>query len=1306
MPRSSKSKSHKQSKHSSKEKREYSDSEEDVKMKDRSIKEESSARASKDLGHSVSGDKRKFSSQAREGREGKDLSNYGNGEVTEEYVSSKRRKEKGDGGVSSDRWNGGMDESVDDRHVEKEGKAGSSKNDQEKVLRQKEAKVSGDSRSRSSKRHESGSGGVKKEEISVSGMEREDAKSGKSSESRKKTEVDSVRKESTTLKEKDHGSERERKRETDIEKKQRSQSGDVGEEKQGKHLKEHTVVTDRSVRSEVRHSDLDRDAEKKMRKRHDSSGDRDRYDGDDQNDEKQMSSRAGDRIKDDRHRDSKHNDGGYRDKYREDGDRDERHNKEEKYETDKDRRRREDKYREDGHSSRDNRRKDGKYRDDGDRDTRNREEKYHQHEDRDNRHKGYRVEVERESRHRDDKYREDNDRGGDDKYLEDRDKEKDVKRRVDRYREDGEEDRPRDSKYGEDVERDDRHNEKKYQTDFEKASMHREGKYGEDYDKDKRLRDMKYTDELALRDRSRDRSDAKHSKDETHATDNHSRKVDVHENSSPNYDDRASRYRDDQGRRRADDKEDRNDSRFQSSKEQYDLEKRAGTVPRLETATDRGKSSSRNSDLERSSNHSRRRSSPGSGPFTARDHYRQSKQEDPKYRDHIYEERVRRNRDYSGSAGVLDKITSTRSAEKATQKDDNYLLDGSAERRLKSDPRNTSNPVLDKSPSSTSNDRRHLGRPEVKRSLEVEDFALRSGLKDAKDFSGREGRGNRDLPVEAFAGDELVHPDGDTLSVSSPFVRGVPGGSTRLPPLLPFRPGVDNPSVVGSSEDDCRGKPGSRHRRGGVESNAGRFQGNSWRGVPTWPSPVANGFIFQHSPAHVTFPPVMQQFPSPPMFGVRPSMDLNHSGLPYHMPDADRFSSHGRPIGWRTPMDTSCSPFHTWDSNSSVVGDETNMYGRPEWDQYRNMPLTRNWEHASDMWKGGANRSASVELSSASHKEANSGQGPVDESLTCQSVQQSQCEQKHADLEAESKTFSQSSDVEKNNNTAEGLKILPHETCGSDSKMSRKDDTCFCLAYLSKLDISSDLTELELYEKCTSLLLTDQIMVVADADAPRMLYLEPVVEGKAAVQSRSANTSLIAAASVSVLEKAFSQYKEERVDVKVLNIQSKTSVVPPDEGKALSEDVAEGAAAAALVGGLEAKKLLHPNPHGAVVQVSHQKAAETEIERMVQNPEQPTIERVISMEVDVVSNIADEHGVEGDGKPLAIVEAGGEPCEVMLTTTTTTTGKALGNHSLKTDSPLLCPNVVSSDEAYGVGKPVESESVILSRIHHSPESTH
>lgn len=82
MPRSSKH----SSKHGSRDTREYSDSEKDFALKDRKVKDGNVAKVSKD---SNSGEKRKLDS-----KDGKEVNGSGNGEYSEEYGSSKRRKER------------------------------------------------------------------------------------------------------------------------------------------------------------------------------------------------------------------------------------------------------------------------------------------------------------------------------------------------------------------------------------------------------------------------------------------------------------------------------------------------------------------------------------------------------------------------------------------------------------------------------------------------------------------------------------------------------------------------------------------------------------------------------------------------------------------------------------------------------------------------------------------------------------------------------------------------------------------------------------------------------------------------------------------------------------------------------------------------------------------------------------------------------------------------------------------------------------------------------------------------------------
>lgn len=181
MPQSSKQKSHKQSKHSAKGSRDCSDSDEDMKMTERSSKEENSA---------TSVEKRKTS--------GKDLISYGNGES-------------------------------------KEMKGESLKIDAEKGLKEKEMKNLADSKSKSSKRQES-SREKKEENVVASLVEKEDSKSGRVA--KRKSEKDSARKEgkdSREVKEKEVGlSEKEKKSQNSL----KRQSGDSVDEKQVKRGKE------------------------------------------------------------------------------------------------------------------------------------------------------------------------------------------------------------------------------------------------------------------------------------------------------------------------------------------------------------------------------------------------------------------------------------------------------------------------------------------------------------------------------------------------------------------------------------------------------------------------------------------------------------------------------------------------------------------------------------------------------------------------------------------------------------------------------------------------------------------------------------------------------------------------------------------------------------------------------------------------------------------------------------------------------------------------------------------------------------
>ncbi|KAJ8527021.1 hypothetical protein K7X08_029498 [Anisodus acutangulus] len=1291
MPRSSKHKSHKQSKHSPKEGRDYShsDSDSEVKMKEK----DSLARVSKDSVHSSSGEKRKYSSQSKEG---KDLSGYGNGDASEEYVASKRRKEKAEASSGGgDRWNGIGDSGV---------KGESLKIDADKGSKGKETKCSSDFKSKNSK----------KEGSITSLVEKEESKSGRV-ESKRKSEKDSARKEgkdSKEVKEKERGSDREKKGheskcdDVDNVKKQGSQLGDVSEEKQNK--KE-------SIQNEVPNLDLDKEAEKRARKRREVPGDRDKYEDDiNESDDRRLSSRS-ERTKDEKQRHEKHKE------YMEDGDKDDRH-KDDRYreDVDKDRKWRDDKYRED--RDRDSRRRDDKYLEDVDRDSRRRDDKYRDDGERDNRRKDdmCREDDERDSRRRDDKYREDGDsdnRHGDDKYREYG--EKDGRHGEDRYHEDGErDDRQRDIKYREDSEREKRRKDEKHREDFERHGRCKDGSEADGSDKKRRLNDAKYVDERAPRDHSSDRSDAKRSRDDPgHASDLHLRKSSMHEGNL-SYD--RARYKDETGRRRTHDKEDLGDIRSRSTKEQRpEAEKRSISSARVESASDRGKYTSRNVDVELTPKKSRWKTSPSAGPHTTRDNYRLSKQEESKYRDYPYDERIRHggtSRDYAGSGGAIERISSSRSTEKMIQKEDNFLGEFSAERRLKSDVRSSPLQLVDRSPSSASNERRHMTRSEVRRSLDVEESTQRSGgSREVK-----EGRGNRDFAGDAFAGDELSQMDGDNVSVSSPFIRGshLSGSSkSALPPPPPFRSGVDSPLMFGSLEDDSRGKSTNRHRRIN-DPNIGRMPGNAWKGVPNWPSPLPNGFMpFQHGPPPVGFHPAMQQFPGPPIFGVRPSMDLSHPGVPYHIPDADRFSGHGRPMGWRTPLDDSCCPpLHGWDANN--FGDEAHLYGRPDWGQSRTLSNnSRSWETSADIWKGPI-RGTCVELPSGSQKEVCSIQGP-DSFFAAQSAQQAQSDQKQTDQDAES-DISQTSSVPRRS-TLDDSKINPEEQ-PIEVKSSEKEEARLCNVYLKKLDISANLTEPELFDQCTSLMDVEQI-TTSDVDSSKILFLEGAESN--VTPSKFSSVSLIATVADSVFQKAISLYKKRREDYKLTsggNFSFSGQLGESYPAPKLEDSSSEYAKVeeSALVD----DGMVEDGDKGVDLPVSSEEVVglpQTKLDELSEpmglNPTEKSdlpisMDEGAGMEGDTVLDVAQESKIAENNSSLE--EVGRSDALAPL----------VSEDFMKTDISILddvkeeekfvdakcgpLPHPDVSSEVFEAVMPasIESGSVNLSRIHHSPESTH
>lgn len=459
--------------------------------------------------------------------------------------------------------------------------------------------------------------------------------------------------------------------------------------------------------------------------------------------------------------------------------------------------------------------------------------------------------------------------------------------------------------------------------------------------------------------------------------------------------------------------------------------------------------------------------------------YRHLNPEDLKYRDNKSEQRPKTisSREVSAFSGVSERGAKYRTMEKAVKMDDGHLGELPTERSSSS--RASPKGLMERSPSSTSIDRRYINRTSVRRSLDIEDTGRRSSASiDAREFSTTEDRLYRDLPPEKTPLDDSSQADSSYYNRTSQS-----NASSLIPPSPAFRAGVDSPSFAGSLEEDGRVNSTPRYKRGSDPSVV-RGHGNAWRGVHGWSSSVPNGFIpYQHGPPHGGFQAMIPPFPSQPMFVGRP--DINHSGIHYHMPEADRFSGHLRPVGWQNMLDGSGPPhLHGWDGSNG--SGPPHMYGGAEWDPKRHSMNGRGWDSNADIWKGPDNE-MKRDLPSPSLKDDYPVQVPVDDALAGNAGQRSQHEENN---EVQAKTTEISSTA--TSPAKEATDSLPkpaHEKAPDPSKLSRDDASYFSRIYLSKLDISAELARPELYDQCISLLDIEQSASV-DEDSTMDVFLE------------------------------------------------------------------------------------------------------------------------------------------------------------------------------------------------------------------------
>ncbi|VVB15819.1 unnamed protein product [Arabis nemorensis] len=464
------------------------------------------------------------------------------------------------------------------------------------------------------------------------------------------------------------------------------------------------------------------------------------------------------------------------------------------------------------------------------------------------------------------------------------------------------------------------------------------------------------------------------------------------------------------------------------------------------------------------------------------------------------------SRETAELSGGSERGTRHKVSEKTVKMEDGILGEFQAERSsgAKASPR----PMVERSPSSTSLDRRYNNRSGARRSLEIEETGHRN---NARDFSAPED-------------DKLLVDETSQAEVS--FNNKANQNNSSFPPRPESRSGISSPRV-GPRDEDNRANTGGRYKRG-VDSMMGRGQGNVWRGVPSWPSTLPNGFIpFQHVPPHGGFQTMMPQFPSPSLFGVRPSLEMSHQGISYHVPDAERFSGHMRPLGWQNMMDGSgASHMHSFfgDMSNGVFRDESNIYGGSEWDHNRRMH-NRGWESGADEWKT-RNGDPSMEVSSMSVKDDNSVQVADDESLGGQTSHSDNNRAKSA--EAGSNLTSPAKEL-----NASSPKIMAE--VAAENPVTEKIDNSerYCRHYLSNVDISVELADSELH-KCISLLMDEERQKIDDGTA---VFVNLKEGGKRVPKSNSTSLttlSLFPSQNSSVFQIAMDLYKEQRFEMKGL----------------------------------------------------------------------------------------------------------------------------------------------------------------------------
>ncbi|CAL0327481.1 unnamed protein product [Lupinus luteus] len=840
----------------------------------------------------------------------------------------------------------------------------------------------------------------------------------------------------------------------------------------------------------------------------------------------------------------------------------------------------------------------------------------------------------------------------------------------------------------------DRDGEREWDHDFEyvRDREHRSDRdRGRDYDFD-RDQDYDVDCDRDYHDRDRDRERGRHrDRDGSHL------------------DDRSAKSKERGGakKRTVDDLDEYSDSKSKVVKSHYsDAEKRSMSNSRADSDIDKGRSQPRQAHADSTGTGNKHRSSPASNSHIGRDEYRNASAEDPKYRDSTIEQRTKFSRE--GYSGISEKAPKYKLMEKSTKIGEGPVAELSTERSscAKASPMG----LMERSPSSTSIERRYVNKSGVKRSVEIDDGGRRHSI-DARD----DDRLGREFTLEKLPLDEPSRAD------SSFYSRTSQGNASLVPPPPAFRVALDRPYMV-SSEDDVRDNSNNRYRRNG-EPGFGRVHGgNSWRAVPSWTSPIPNGFVpFPPGPAHGGFHTMMPQFTSQPFFGVRPPMD--HAGIPYHIADGDRFPGHLRPLlGWQNMMDgTVPAHLNGWDSNNGIIRDDPHMYGGSDWDRNRHSTNSHGWESGSETWNE-QNSDSKKDLSSPTCK---------DESLpalvgSCATDQSTKISLDEHNLDEFHEKSPETKLASLNFPTKVPLNSSSRSIPEKVPDMTQSDRTSFLRRYyLLKLDISEDLVLPELYNQSMCALNADKNASV-DADAST----EPLLKNDRRAQQKYATTLsrqyLFPEIDNSVFLRAMDIYRKQRV--KLLNEGELDFIAPSNhmevddalpasspDNKTVSVPASERTTDV-LIPAVELEKMKASSPAN---HLDHANQTCNQMEQDYDSTHSPKMDTAEQSSVhenqeavtalfenedkvtsDTVKSSDEEENHSSASKSEAeLAQAMQEDGDNMNSKAKTCGDDTKVNLLILEDgSPKVCDGLMPGSN--------ESELLILSRIHHSPESTH